>query len=214
MTLSMPGQTILMNNRSPVPLLGPTMQLYQKGFEFWLTQQGWRTETDAQVIAYSGNAQAVGPVGTAASFIRDVPLAARSYDPVQQPVDMTTGAAMNRGPFNFGFPPSLIFNNFQPPPAVSNLGTGPAVNFQQAVGSPGAGGPVNTNVLPPDPDTTGTIPQDEPAAPEETPGSVHVPPPAATTGAGSENTNAVPPPVSDQPSGNGAGAGNGSTGPQ
>jgi hypothetical protein len=178
-----------MNNRSPAPKLSATIQLYQEDFSFHLTQNGNRTGTNARIILYTGGALSNGDSSSlGSSLIRDVPLAARSFDPVQPPTDNSTGQATAQGPYVLGFPPSFIFNNFQPPAPITNGGTGAAVNT--AALQP-AGTPSRTASEPSVQDeNTGSIPDNEPD-PGEVPGSV-------------DNTQ---PPSSDQTTGQGAASG-------
>jgi hypothetical protein len=74
LTLNVPGQLIVMNNRSPVPMGFPTLQLWQPGTMFSFSQNGNYDTTTGFVVDYSlfTNSTAV-IIYAGGSFVRDFP---------------------------------------------------------------------------------------------------------------------------------------------
>src|SRR5258708_29306961 len=74
--LTTPDAVIWDDNRSPRPVLGFDVQLFQPSQSFFLYQNGFRTDTNAVVIQYDERAQVVeernGYVMAGGSPVRDI----------------------------------------------------------------------------------------------------------------------------------------------
>jgi mucin-19 len=74
--LTTPDAVIWDDNRSPRPVLGFDVQLFQPSQSFFLYQNGFRTDTNAVVIQYDERAQVVeernGYVMAGGSLVRDI----------------------------------------------------------------------------------------------------------------------------------------------
>ena len=88
LTLVSPLQTIVANNRSPGPLPGNTIQLYQPGFAFSLGLDRYHTQTNAFIVRYDASSQAAFLVNDLAfngvSLVRDSVRAMINGDPIEQ----------------------------------------------------------------------------------------------------------------------------------
>src|SRR5690606_18055143 len=73
--LQTPLQTLLFENRSPVPKAGNNVQMYQPDFAFALNLDDYRTITDAFIIRYDASAEVTNDLDglpfDGASLVRD-----------------------------------------------------------------------------------------------------------------------------------------------
>ncbi|HEY6256753.1 MAG TPA: hypothetical protein VIY51_13265, partial [Xanthobacteraceae bacterium] len=123
--LTTPQERILLNDRSPAPLTGLDIQLYQPTFQFYLYLQGNQLRTDATVIQVGPGSAVTTALGgggwDVANYIgqtfRD---GGQGLPPIWDP-------SSHWGPFVLGFPPALFLDSLQLPPPVENVGGGPAV---------------------------------------------------------------------------------------
>lgn len=89
MTLVSPLQTILANNRSPGPVAGNNIQLYQMpGLHFGMALENYHTSTNAFIVKYDVTAQATflveGLPFHGVSLVRDTVRAMFNGDPIQR----------------------------------------------------------------------------------------------------------------------------------
>ncbi len=126
MVLTMPGQNIVLNNRSPVPTLGPTVQLYGPNVPFTLTQDGNATVTNGFIVSYGDLAQVTAlSVFQGMSFVRDFPRDMRDGDPFNFQPTAKTGTTF----YILGISPSFMLDAYAIPKPVESLVSGPAVNL-------------------------------------------------------------------------------------
>lgn len=126
MVLNMPGQNIVLDNRSPAPLLGPTVQLYGPGVPFTLEQSGNTTITSDFAVTYGvlANVTALN-VFQGMSFVRDFPRSMLNGDPFAQPPLGKAGTAFDI----LGISPSFMLDADAIPKPVESAVSGPAVNL-------------------------------------------------------------------------------------
>jgi hypothetical protein len=126
MFLTTPAGIILMNNRSPGPVGGVNLQLYQPGGQFSMSQFGNANYTSTQVVWYDTTISSTittyngGPF-TGSSFVRN------SLRDMQNGGYFDSKSALALL-YLFGAP-NLLFGN-GPSGPVKVLGDGPAVNIQ------------------------------------------------------------------------------------
>lgn len=126
MVLTMPGQNIVLDNRSPVPTLGPTVQIYGPGVPFVLAQNGNATVTNNFVVSYGDLAQVTAlNVFQGMSFVRDFPRDMRDGDPFN--LQPTAKSATTF--YILGISPSFMLDANAIPKPVESLVSGPAVNL-------------------------------------------------------------------------------------
>lgn len=126
MVLTMPGQNILLNNRSPVPTLGPTVQLYGPNVPFTLAQDGNATVTSGFIVSYGDLAQVTAlSMFQGMSFVRDFPRDMRGGDPFNVQPGAKTGTTF----YVLGISPSFMLDAYAIPTPVESLVSGPAVNL-------------------------------------------------------------------------------------
>jgi hypothetical protein len=123
--LTTPTERVLLDNRSPGPSAWPTLQLYQPGGVFTLTQNVNANFTDSYVVFYSGDiASTVSTYSadhacctdfTGSSMVRNVPN------------DMMRDAETN---YLVGLTGGSGGATFQIPKSVDTVGPGPAVNIE------------------------------------------------------------------------------------
>ena len=126
LVLTTPTQNILLNNRSAVPVLGPTMQLYGPGHPFRLIQNGNAIVTTDFVVSYGVNAAVTGlGVWQGISFVRDFPRDIRNGEILT--VDEVTKDGKTF--YVIGLSPSAKLDGMSIPKSFETIGTGPAVNL-------------------------------------------------------------------------------------
>jgi uncharacterized protein YaiE (UPF0345 family) len=116
MVLSTPGGDILMDNRTPAPVGGFNLQLYQPGGAFKMQQAGNDNFTDTHVVYYDSTMSPHDIDGTArkgSSFVRDA---------LQ---DMKNGEGFDFSLLSQGGVPVFTLGG----PPVQAIGEGPAVNI-------------------------------------------------------------------------------------
>lgn len=128
-TLNMLGQTYVMNNRSPVPMGWPTVQLYQfNGAPFTFSQNGNYTTTSGFIVDYGllANTTALS-VFNGISFVRDVPRDMWNGNPFEQEDGTEKKGSTSR---IWGATPSAVLDGLKLPKAVETIGNGPALNIK------------------------------------------------------------------------------------
>jgi hypothetical protein len=125
LTLVTASQIILLN-KSPVPVVGPTLQLYGPGKPFTLIQNGNAVFTTSFVVSYGVDA-AVTALGAypGMSFVRDIPRDAQNGEPISIDEVKKDG----RTTYVIGLSPSAMLDAFAVPKSVQSIGSGPAVNL-------------------------------------------------------------------------------------
>ncbi|HWI20843.1 MAG TPA: hypothetical protein VNT81_23975, partial [Vicinamibacterales bacterium] len=128
-TLNMLGQTYVMNNRSPVPMGWPTVQLYQfNGAPFTFSQNSNYTTTSGFVVDYGllANTTALN-VFNGISLVRDVPRDMWNGNPFEQEDGTEKKGSTGR---IWGATPAAVLDGLKLPKAVETIGNGPAVNIK------------------------------------------------------------------------------------
>jgi hypothetical protein len=127
-TLFMNGQSFVMNNRSPAPLGGFDVQLYQQGSPFYFSQNGIRTYTSGYVVNYGlGVDPTALSLFNGMSFTRDVPRDMWNGSPFDDDDDGSKKPSQLR---KTGLSPQAMLEGFRLPKAVETVGSGPAVNIK------------------------------------------------------------------------------------
>jgi len=130
MALSTPGGDILLNNRSPAPVGGVNMQLYQPGGVFSLQQLGNANYTNTNVVYYDASVSSTirrnGGSFTGSSFVRDVVVSMKNgegFDSASN--DKSSLRAIHLLRLTGGWDVAA-----RPRVPVEAVGNGPAVNIQ------------------------------------------------------------------------------------
>jgi hypothetical protein len=120
------SQNILLSNSSPIPVVGPSLQLYGSGKPFTLIQNGNAIFTTGFVVSYGIDA-AVTALGLypGMSFVRDIPRDAQNGEPVSVDEVKKDGKTT----YVIGLSPSAMLDAFALPKSVESIGSGPAVNL-------------------------------------------------------------------------------------
>jgi hypothetical protein len=118
-------QDILLNNRSPAPVIGPTMQLYGPDKLFSLIQNGNIIITTDHIVAYDVTAAVTAlSAFEGMSFVRDIPREMHNGAPVTVDEIKKDGKTF----YVIGLSPSAMLEAAAIPKSVESIGTGPAVN--------------------------------------------------------------------------------------
>jgi hypothetical protein len=128
LVLTMPNQTIVLDNRSPVPTVGPGVQMYGPGMNFDFQQNGFETVTSNYVVSYSVFA-AITALNAyqGMSFIRDFPRDQRSGETFD-----VQGSSGKSGPASFyilGLSPSFSLDLMLVPKPIEVPADRPPVNL-------------------------------------------------------------------------------------
>ncbi|WP_375309886.1 leukotoxin LktA family filamentous adhesin [Bradyrhizobium sp. A5] len=129
-------QQVLLDNRTPAPSSWPTLQLYQPGGVFTMTQIGNANVTNAYVVFYSGDVSATvtnyGPGHTCcdgftgASMVRNIPVDGEGKESIE-----TWIAKKDSGTFYLlGLSGKARLDALLTPRPVETIGSGPAVNIE------------------------------------------------------------------------------------
>ncbi|WP_179145253.1 leukotoxin LktA family filamentous adhesin [Rhizobium sp. RU36D] len=139
MTLNTSMRDIFMNNRSPVPVNGFDVQLFQPDYRFKLVQEGMRTTTDAFYVQFGPGSETYfernGLLYAGMSMSRDINLALQSAGSGGDEDETGAGSGMT-GPTAAAL---LDFLAQQTRPALAvdpNSGPGPAVRLDNTVTNP------------------------------------------------------------------------------
>jgi len=140
--LTTPTEFVLLDNRSPAPSAWPTLQLYQPGGVFTLSQNLNASFTDSYVVFYSGDiASTVSTYSsdhvccsdfTGSSMVRDIPNQTQGTETID------TWLAQKGGVETFyllGIAGGSRIDATQIPKAVETIGPGPAVNIEGLAGA-------------------------------------------------------------------------------
>jgi hypothetical protein len=126
LTLISPSQDIVLDNRSPVPTVGPSLQLYGPGRPFTLIQNHNAIFTTDFAVAYGVNSAVTAlSVIEGLSFIRDFPRSMQNGEPLSIEEVKKDGKTF----YVIGLSPSAMLDAFAIPKSVENVGSGPAVNL-------------------------------------------------------------------------------------
>jgi hypothetical protein len=127
MTLNMLGETYIMNNRSPVPLGWPAVQLYDNG-GFFFSQNNSYTYFSGFIVDYNRFADVTALNGfDGVSLVRNLPLVDWDGGPFDTEPD---NHKLYRGFNRLGLSPGTAIDAFQMPKVIEVIGNGPAVNLQ------------------------------------------------------------------------------------
>jgi len=139
MMLTTPTENVLLDNRSPAPSPWPSIQLYQPGGVFTLTQNVNQSYVDTYVVFYTGDISSTVSTysGTHAccadfsgsSFLRNIPSDLAGFD-------TNTDSSGKNGPAGFyllGVSASAWIDAIQAGRPVQTIGDGPAVNIEGLV---------------------------------------------------------------------------------
>jgi hypothetical protein len=134
--LTTPLQTLLVENRSPRPLKGYNVQMYQPDFAFALTLDRFHTSTDAFVVRYDRSAQVTDLLNhlpfDGASLVRDSIRAMMHAQPVDSMTMLITGPDGRQDEREFFFEKRakrLVIDGITYP--VGTVGAGPAVQLSE-----------------------------------------------------------------------------------
>ncbi|WP_245502187.1 leukotoxin LktA family filamentous adhesin [Bradyrhizobium betae] len=129
-------QQVLLNNRTPAPSNGPTLQLYQPGGVFTMTQVGNANVSNAYVVFYTGDISAsvtnYGPGHTCcygftgASMVRNVPVDGESRENIETWLAKKDGGMF----YLLGLSGQARLDALLTPRPVETIGSGPAVNIE------------------------------------------------------------------------------------
>jgi hypothetical protein len=126
LTLVTPSQNIVLDNRSPVPTVGPSVQLYGPGRPFTLIQNNNAVFTTDFAVSYRVNSAVTAlSVFEGMSFVRDFPRDMENGEPLS----ITEVKKDGRTFYVIGLSPSAMLDAFAIPKPVESVGSGPAVNL-------------------------------------------------------------------------------------
>ncbi|MCS3725067.1 leukotoxin LktA family filamentous adhesin [Bradyrhizobium betae] len=130
-------QQVLLDNRTPAPSSWPTLQLYQPGGVFTMTQIGNANVTNAYVVFYSGDVSATvinyGPGHTCcegftgASMVRNIPVDGEGKESIETWIARKDGAGSF---YLLGLSGKARLDALMTPRPVETIGSGPAVNIE------------------------------------------------------------------------------------
>jgi hypothetical protein len=134
--LTTPAENILVNNRSPAPSAWASLQLYQPGGVFTLSQNGNASVTDSYVVFYSGGTSstvttyaqghACCDLFTGSSLIRNVPTDMQGTETLDSWIAQKSGTETF---YLLGLPGGARVDAQQFSNPVETIGSGPAVNI-------------------------------------------------------------------------------------
>jgi hypothetical protein len=126
LTLDTPSQDIVLDNRSPVPTVGPSLQLYGPGRLFTLIQNNNAIFTTDFAVSYGVNSAVTAlSVFEGMSFVRDFPRSMENGEPLSINEVKKDGKTF----YVIGLSPSAMLDAFAIPKSVESVGSGPAVNL-------------------------------------------------------------------------------------
>jgi hypothetical protein len=126
LTLVTPSQDIVLDNRSPAPTVGPSLQLYGPGRAFTLIQNNNAIFTTDFAVAYGVNSAVTAlSVFEGMSFVRDFPRNMENGEPLSINEVKKDGKTF----YVIGLSPSAMLDAFAIPKSVESVGSGPAVNL-------------------------------------------------------------------------------------
>jgi hypothetical protein len=126
LTLDTPSQNIVLDNRSPVPIVGPSLQLYGPGRMFTLIQNNNAIFTTDFAVTYGVNSAVTAlSVFEGMSFVRDFPRNMENGEPLSINEVKKDGKTF----YVIGLSPSAMLDAFAIPKSVESVGSGPAVNL-------------------------------------------------------------------------------------
>jgi hypothetical protein len=129
-------EQVLLNNRSPAPTNWPSLQLYQPGGVFTMSQTGNANVSNAYVVFYTGDMSAtVTNYGathtccndyTGASMMRNVAVDGEGYESIDTWLAQKSGGTF----YQLGLSGHARLDALLSPRPVETIGTGPAVNIE------------------------------------------------------------------------------------
>jgi len=135
--LTTPTEFILLDNRSPAPSAWPTLQLYQPGGVFTLSQNVNADFTDSYVVFYTGDiASTVSTYSsghaccsdfTGSSMVRDIPNQTQGTETIDTWLAQKSGAETF---YLLGIAGGFRIDASQIAKSVETIGAGPAVNIE------------------------------------------------------------------------------------
>ncbi|MCP3442992.1 leukotoxin LktA family filamentous adhesin [Bradyrhizobium sp. CCGUVB14] len=137
LTLTTASEQVLLNNRTLAPSNWPTLQLYQPGGVFTLSQVGNATVTNAYVVSYTGDISAtVTNYGsnhaccsdyTGASMARNIAVDGEGHESIDTWLARKSGAGTF---YQLGLSGHARLDALLSPRPVETIGSGPAVNVE------------------------------------------------------------------------------------
>jgi len=129
-------EQVLLNNRSPAPTNWPSLQLYQPGGVFAMSQTGNANVSNTYVVFYTGDISATvtnyGPTHTCcsdytgASMMRNIAIDGESYESIDTWVAQKSGGTF----YLLGLSGHARLDALLSPRPVEAIGSGPAVNIE------------------------------------------------------------------------------------
>ncbi|MCK1302659.1 MULTISPECIES: leukotoxin LktA family filamentous adhesin [unclassified Bradyrhizobium] len=129
-------QQVLLNNRTPAPSNWPSLQLYQPGGVFTMSQVGNANVSNAYVVFYTGNVSATvsnyGPTHTCcydftgASMVRNIPVDGEGTENIETWLAKKDGGTF----YLLGLSGKARLDALLTPRPVETIGSGPAVNVE------------------------------------------------------------------------------------
>ncbi|WP_441254224.1 leukotoxin LktA family filamentous adhesin [Bradyrhizobium sp. 613_E4_N2_2] len=129
-------QQVFLNNRTLVPTNGPTLQLYQPGGVFTMSQIGNANVSNAYVVFYTGDVSAsvtnYGPTHTCcydftgASMVRNIPVDGEGKESIETWLAKKDGGTF----YLLGLSGQARLDALLTPRPVETIGSGPAVNIE------------------------------------------------------------------------------------
>ncbi|MGY3466312.1 hypothetical protein ACVW0I_003183 [Bradyrhizobium sp. LM6.11] len=129
-------QQVLLDNRSPAPTNGPSLQLYQPGGVFTMSQVGNANVSNAYVVFYTGDLSAtVTNYGsthtccndfTGASMVRNIPVDGEGKESIETWLAKKDGGTT----YLLGLSGQARLDALLTPRPVETVGSGPAVNIE------------------------------------------------------------------------------------
>ncbi|MGY3279263.1 hypothetical protein ACVJ5M_006860 [Bradyrhizobium sp. S3.7.6] len=129
-------QQVFLNNRTLAPTNGPTLQLYQPGGVFTMSQVGNANVSNAYVVFYTGDVSAsvtnYGPTHTCcydftgASMVRNIPVDGEGKESIETWLAKKDGGTF----YLLGLSGQARLDALLTPRPVETIGSGPAVNIE------------------------------------------------------------------------------------
>nr|WP_249151219.1 leukotoxin LktA family filamentous adhesin [Bradyrhizobium liaoningense] len=129
-------QQVFLNNRTLAPTNGPTLQLYQPGGVFTMSQIGNANVSNAYVVFYTGDVSAsvtnYGPTHTCcydftgASMVRNIPVDGEGKESIETWLAKKDGGTF----YLLGLSGQARLDALLTPRPVETIGSGPAVNIE------------------------------------------------------------------------------------
>ncbi|MCK1476877.1 leukotoxin LktA family filamentous adhesin [Bradyrhizobium sp. 197] len=129
-------QQVLLDNRSPAPTNGPSLQLYQPGGVFTMSQVGNASVSNAYVVFYTGDVSAtVTNYGsthtccndfTGASMVRNIPVDGEGKESIETWLAKKGGGTF----YLLGLSGQARLDALLTPRPIETVGSGPAVNIE------------------------------------------------------------------------------------